>query len=132
MNDYDQSNENAGSALEQAAAWADQLVRRRRTIVAVDFGQRLIRRWHSGGGTAEWASTVAKQFRNDAQPQPSTDLVVSPYAPPQRQISAARQGAAEWSHGSGTGMPHPPAQPNELPAILRDLMAHGWNEGQKS
>ena len=132
MNELDQSNEAAGAALEQAAAWADQLIRRRRTIVAVDFGSRLIRRWHSGGGSAEWASTVAKQFRSDTQPQPSTDLVVSPYAPPQRQISAARQGAAEWPHSPGTGMSGPPAQPNELPAILQDLMAHGWNDGQKS
>ncbi len=131
MNDLDQSNENAGSALEQAAVWADQLIRRRRTIVAVDFGPRLIQRWHSGGRSAEWASTVAKQFVNDTQPQPSNDLVVSPYAPPQRQISSARQGAADWAHDPGRGVAAPPSQPNELPAILQDLMAHGWS-GKKS
>jgi hypothetical protein len=131
MQKSDQSNESAGSALEQAAAWADQLIRRRRTIVAVDFGPRLIQRWQRGRGSAEWASAVAKQFVSDMQPQPSSDLVVSPYAPPQRQISTARQGAADWPHDPGRGAAAPAAQPNELPAILQDLMAHGWN-GKKS
>ncbi|MBA3470118.1 MAG: hypothetical protein H0T53_10785 [Herpetosiphonaceae bacterium] len=124
-------HEAAGSALEQAAAWADQLVRRRRTLVAVDFGPRLIQRWQSGRGSAEWASKLARQFVSDTQPQPASDLVVSPYAPPQRQISAARQGAADWAHEPGRGVTGPPAQQNELPTILQDLIAQGWT-GKKS
>lgn len=131
MKKPDQPHEHAETALEQAAAWADQLIRRRCTIVAVDFGPRLIQRWQSGRNSAEWANTVAKQFRSDTQPQPLSDLVVSPYAPPQRQISTARQGAAEWSHAAGKSIGAPREHTNELPTILQDLMAHGWN-GKKS
>ena len=104
--------------------WASQIRSHQQPLVRVGFGARMIERWQPRSPVGEWAGEVARRFAVGTTGAKAEPLVLSPYAPPQRQISAARQGAAEWPHGEGRGSPA--GRSDDLPAILQDLMNQGW------
>ena len=104
--------------------WVLRILSRQQPLVRVRFGSQLIERWHPRSPVGEWAVEVARRFAVGTAGAKSEPLVLSPYAPPQRQVSSARQGAAEWQHGEGRASPA--GHTNDLPAILQDLMSQGW------
>lgn len=110
--------------LAGCAGWARRIVSRQQPLVRVGFGSQLIERWQPRSPVGEWAVEVARRFAVGTAGARAEPLVLSPYAPPQRQISAARQGAAEWPHGEGRSASAD--RPSDLPAILQDLMSQGW------
>lgn len=101
-----------------------RILSRQQPLVRVGFGADLIARWQPRSPVGEWAVEVARRFAVGMAGGKAEPLVLSPYAPPQRQISAARQGAADWPHGEVRAASA--ERPSELPAILQDLMSQGW------
>lgn len=116
------------AALAERLAGCDGMARRilsrQQPLVRVGFGAQLIERWQPRSPVGEWAVQVSQRFAVGTAGAKADPLVLSPYAPPQRQISSARQGAAEWQHGEGRG--GSADRPSDLPAILQDLMSQGW------
>lgn len=79
------------------AAWAQQVAARVRPPERALFAAQLIER----GLASETPGTVAEDFALRLMPEETrrrdeTNMALATYAPPQRQISAARQGASEW------------------------------------
>ena len=101
--------------------WAMQVVTHTQTLVMVEFGTQLFERWDVAAPLRSWADDHAKQF----DPQPYAAVVsmdVSPYVPPLRQVSAARQGAATWSHATPAAAP----ATQDIETMRRELEALGW------
>jgi hypothetical protein len=104
--------------------WVRRILSHQQPLVRVGFGATMIERWQPRSPVGEWAGEVARRFAVGTSGAKADPLVLSPYAPPQRQISSARQGAAEWPHGEGRASSAD--RPSDLPAILQDLMNQGW------
>lgn len=104
------------SRLARPADWADGIVRRAQPLVMVDFGARLRERFGSSGGTSTLAAEVARRFERSDMGEQSVPLEIAPFSPPQRQISAARQGALEG----------PKTLSSDSPSLMDDLKKMGW------
>ena len=79
----------------RAAAWAERVAERTRTSERALFAMRLTERLLMG----ETPGVVAEELAQRLMPESGRsdqDLALATYAPPQRQISAARQGAPDW------------------------------------
>lgn len=103
-------------------------------------GAGLIRRLDTSGAPGLGAAAFSRRFVQRALRLGALELTVSPYAPPQRQLSAARQGAPMWppageppplaSAAPRAASPAPPPAPRvaaqdvgELPPDLKALLA---------
>lgn len=107
-------------ALAQRLSTTDRLAARiighQRPLINLQGGQELIARYTTSETTGTWAEQFAARFtpRPFGSPPPAMDI--APFAPPQRQISSARQGALDRSGGQqSSGMS------SEMAALLRDL-----------
>ncbi len=113
-------------------------------------GAQLIRRLDTSGAPGLGAAAFSRRFVQRALRLGELELTVSPYAPPQRQLSAARQGAPMWPPAGappaqGPAAPHaaspaasPAAPPTprataqdiaELPPDLKALLAMHRSRG---
>lgn len=81
--------------------WAGAILSHQRTLVARDFGARLETRLTPQQPVQEWAVALAQRFVASESAHSSEELPVTPYAPPLRQLSSSRQGAAPWGESSG-------------------------------
>ncbi len=80
----------------QIAVLASTIVRRQRMPGTSSFGPRLFERFDMSTSGIEWSISMAERYSRDTPDNRRESLPVATYAPPQRQISSARQGAAEW------------------------------------
>ncbi len=109
-------------------------------------GAQLIRRLDTSGAPGLGAAAFSRRFVQRALRLGELELTVSPYAPPQRQLSAASQGAPMWPTAGappaqGPAAPHaaspaPPPTPRaaaldiaELPPDLKALLAMHRSRG---
>lgn len=129
--------------LAHPAELARDIVAGRQLGIGVGLEASLQQRFDTSGAPGLHAARFGQRFAARALRAAPLDLTVSPYAPPQRQLSVARQGAPMWrppgaaplqgqaaaQHESNT-LPvaeasTPRAQPqaaDELPADLRALL----------
>ncbi|GAB4196425.1 MAG: hypothetical protein OHK0022_13900 [Roseiflexaceae bacterium] len=116
--------------------WASAIAARQQTLVQVGFAARLRTRLDRRHGLSDWAAAFTERLLPGTGYSEPADLPVTPYAPPLRQLSAARQGAAEWSEGvrgptraaPPTASEAPPAERSvTAEALLRELESLGWN-----
>lgn len=119
-------------------AWAERTIRRTQPLVEVGFGAQLMRRFDATQAPGAEAATLAQRFMADTLQPSATDLVLALYAPPQRHVRAARNGALSWSGAGPAAFPmvartvEPPMLPagTHVPAgsepLLSDLDALGW------
>lgn len=112
------------------AAWAARLAGLHRPELApASFGVWVSARQRR---PIERLDQLAQRFRPEPLELPQAELTVTPFAPPLRQISAARQGAAEWqARRAPAREPRLPpwARPTPepaAPALLGDLASLGW------
>lgn len=107
--------------------WVNTVVSHSHPLIEVGFGARVMRRFAVSSTSGVWAAEFAARFEPAPPPEP-IDMTVSPYVPPQRQISVARQGAADWASGaqpsSSTALSSAPSVTAE--ALLRELETQGW------
>lgn len=89
---------------------AHDLVAARTHDPRVAVGARILRRLDTSGAPGLGAVAFSRRFAQRHLRLEAIELTVSPYAPPQRQLSAVRQGAPMW----------PPAQP----ASAADSLTH--------
>jgi hypothetical protein len=69
----------------------------RRLSGGAGLERSIVRRFDTSGAPGLHAAHLGQRFVARPLRSAPLELTVSPYAPPQRQISAARQGAAMWS-----------------------------------
>jgi hypothetical protein len=93
--------------LGQTARFADRLAARRLPFGAQAFGTLLLDRFNTRYAPGWQAESVGEQFVAEELAVNEVEMTISPFAPPQRQISAVRQGAAMWSPPS-TPLPQLP------------------------
>jgi hypothetical protein len=117
------------------AAWAARVVAQRQPGPASALVIGLFQRLATAEAPGMRAADLARRFALESLALDAIDLTISPYAPPQRQISAARQGAPMWS-SSAVQRPvaptrtapahvHPAGRPparDEIPEDLRALL----------
>lgn len=91
----------------------------------VSVGERLLRRMDTSGAPGHGAAAFARRFAQRHMRLAPLELTVSPYAPPQRQLSAARQGAPMWPPAAPqpAAAPAPRATPQDPSPIPPDLKA---------
>lgn len=138
-----------GEPFEPAASTerlARDLVALRTVAPDASIGAAILRRLDTSGAPGLHAAGLGGRFAPRAMRAAPLPMTVSPYAPPQRQISAARQGAAMWrppaaaappTAAAPAGAPEPPrpdaepaaprrvaaSDPSELPDDLKKLLA---------
>ncbi|HEU4323216.1 MAG TPA: hypothetical protein VFS21_08680 [Roseiflexaceae bacterium] len=120
--------------LARCDRWAGRIAARQHTLVRVEFGARLRARLDRRHALSDWAEAFSQRLLPGAGYSEPADLPVTPYAPPLRQLSAARQGAAEWSQGvrgpsraAPAAEPAPTEQSVTAEALLRELESLGWS-----
>jgi hypothetical protein len=91
--------------LGRAAELAHDLVARRSSAGLAQLHAPLLRRFDTSGAPGFRAMQQGGKFGRVDMRGCQPDMPVSPYAPPQRQLSAVRQGAPMW----------PPAGPEPAP-----------------
>lgn len=117
---------------------AEDLVRARAHDPRVGVGDTIVGRLDTSGAPGWGAAEFSRRFLRRTLRMSELELTVSPYAPPQRQLSAARQGAPMWPpaatpRSAPGAQPPGPAAPgtppkvaardtNELPADLKALL----------
>lgn len=82
----------------RAAAWAERLVERTRISQRAVFAMRLTERLLMGETPGVAAEELAQRLIPESGRNSDQDMALATYAPPQRQISAARQGAPDWQY----------------------------------
>lgn len=102
--------------LRRTAQFADRLVARQLPFGAQAFSIRLLDRFDTSVAPGWQAESVGEQFATEELAIDTVEMTVSPFAPPQRQISAVRQGAAMWSPPS---IPLPRLQLDEASSAPR-------------
>ena len=112
------------------ARWASGIAAHSRPLVMVDFGIDLLQRRQIAAVAGAWSAEQAARLERRSYGSLDTRLDVSPYVPPQGQISAARQGAAQWEAASAPDF-SPEARSHlsssrDMDAIRRELEALGW------
>lgn len=124
---------------------ARDLVAARSHDPRLSVGAQLIQRLDTSDAPGLGAAAFSRRFVQRALRLGELELTVSPYAPPQRQLSAVRQGAPMWPPaGSSAGPTAPeaarPASPpptpkataqdvGELPPDLKALLALHRSKG---
>jgi hypothetical protein len=104
--------------------WAGAILAHQRTLVALDFGSRLEARLSLRQTVQDWAAALAQRFVASESAHAADDLPVTPYAPPLRQLSSSRQGAAAWGDSGGaSGSSSGRSMTGE--ELLRDLESRG-------
>lgn len=87
--------------------WSSAILTHQQTLIARDFGARLETRLNLRQPVQDWAVGLAQRFVATEGSSPTDELPVTPYAPPLRQLSSSRQGAAPWgdsaSHADSSG-----------------------------
>ncbi len=115
------------TTLPQLQQTAQRILRHSRPLVQVDFGPRLIQRLSGDSAVGSWANEHAARFQPppDRYDRPTMD--VSPFVPPQRQLSAARQGAPNWPGATPPSAPAASPASSNMDAIRRELESMGWS-----
>jgi len=114
------------------------------------IGAAILRRFDTSGAPGLHAAELGRRFAPRALRAEPLAMTVSPYAPPQRQLSVVRQGAPMWrgpamhaptiteapeQTSSAPEMPAPPpprvaaSDPSELPGDLKALLALHRSKG---
>jgi hypothetical protein len=128
----------------RAGALADAVTARLGHALPVRLSERLVQRFDVSGSPGLRAAAFSRRFATRTLQGAPVEMTLSPYAPPQRQISAVRQGvplAPMWRPASGDApadAPEPnsviesapkpapprvaPQDPDELPADLQSLL----------
>lgn len=119
----------------RSAAWADRIAALRQPSRPAALAAGLFERWRTTNAPGMRAADLARRFVLESLAVDVVELTISPYAPPVRQISTARQGAPMWSPGTAQPAAPPPravsahAEPagrpparDEVPADLRALL----------
>jgi hypothetical protein len=129
-----------------AEALARSLVAQRTVAPDMAIATAIMRRFDTSGAPGLHAAGLGGRFGSRPLRVTPLPMTVSPYAPPQRQLSTARQGAPMWRPPAAslpaTGQPSPEAQapqgsdpaaeaparvavsdPDELPKDLKALLA---------
>ncbi|GIV97433.1 MAG: hypothetical protein KatS3mg057_2090 [Herpetosiphonaceae bacterium] len=100
----------------QLAEWAGRIAAHSRTLITHDFSVQLVRRFDVAARPGMQAASFAERFfQGQRRNLPAGELVLAPYAPPQRHISSARQGALEWG-ASATSAPQAASSPGMITA----------------
>lgn len=112
------------------AAWALRITEQRRAQVPI-FGVYFDQRLASVASAGATAAAFAERSTPETLKPPRLDMTIAPFAPPLRQISAARQGAPVWQRPSGPPREPrlPPADrraPSEAAGLAGELAALGW------
>lgn len=122
---------------------ARDLVRKRTVAPDSAIGAAILRRFDTSGAPGLHAAGIGGRFAPRTLRIPPVAMVVSPYAPPQRQLSVVRQGAPMWrapaaepplslaapepASSAPLDEPSPPRvaakDPEELPGDLKALLA---------
>lgn len=118
---------------------ARDLVATRTHDPRISVGPAIIRRLDTSGAPGLGAAAFSRRFVQRTLRLDALELTVSPYAPPQRQISVVRQGAPMWRSAEApppapeqapaprpAGAPAPKVAPqdaNEIPPDLKALLA---------
>ena len=119
--------------IAQNATWGERIAAQHQLPAAASFGSRLFRRFDAASTPGVWASAFAQRFATDELTPSTTDLTLAPYAPAQRQVSAARQGALPWSGGDDfsaawpTGSIDRSPEPSAHHSLFNDLATSGWD-----
>lgn len=131
-----------GEPFEPAAGTerlARDLVALRTVAPDASIGAAILRRLDTSGAPGLHAAGLGGRFAPRAMRAAPLPMTVSPYAPPQRQISVVRQGAPMWRSAEApppapeqapaprpAGAPAPKVAPqdaNEIPPDLKALLA---------
>lgn len=107
-------------ALWRSERWAGQISAQLQPTESAQFGARLIARLTSARPVGVWGDALVRRFTRRDRAANQAALPVSPYVPPLRQLSAARQGAAAWQGQSGPSM--------DASALLSDLSILNWGQ----
>jgi hypothetical protein len=110
-------------ALWMADRWASRIAARMGTVSAVHAGAQLFGRFASTHPAHAWAGAISRRFTRYDAPASRDDMPLSPYVPPLRQISSARQGAANWDRADRGSPPTVSAD-----ALLNDLSFMNWGQ----
>ncbi|HEX6289748.1 MAG TPA: hypothetical protein VFZ66_11185 [Herpetosiphonaceae bacterium] len=118
----------------QIAGWGERIAAHNQPPRSASFGSRLFRRFEPTNSPGIWADSFAQRFAASELEPSNSELKLAPYAPAQRQVSAARQGALPWSSAdpfapAAAPAAAPIARMADTPAadpLLSDLMASGW------
>jgi hypothetical protein len=81
-----------------------------------NLGAALLRRFDISGAPGVRAAQLGGVYRLEPMRAAPLELTVSPYAPPQRQISVVRQGAPMWPPAGGPPPPLPAMSAPQRPA----------------
>lgn len=123
--------ERLAARMAMPAAWATRIAEQRRAQVPT-FGARFDQRLASVASAGATAAAFAERYTPEPIEPPALDMTIAPFAPPLRQISAARQGAPVWQRQSGPPREPrlPPADraraPSATPGLAGELAALGW------
>ena len=104
--------------------WAGAILTHQRTLLMLDFGSRIEARLSTRQTVQDWAASLAQRFVASESAHTSDELPVTPYAPPLRQLSSSRQGAAPWGEGGG-GSSSGSSRSMTGEELLRDLESRG-------
>ena len=95
--------------LRRIEAWADRIAVRGEPMRPLAFSRGLVERFDIRFAPGSRALAFAQRLLPDPLDMGDIEMVVSPFAPPMRQLSGVRQGVPMWSAGSA-------AQP-QIPAV---------------
>jgi hypothetical protein len=119
------------------ATWAGRIVASRGAPVrGRGFGARLAQRFDTSDSLGARAAELSQRLTLEPIEVRAVEMSLAPFAPPLRQISAARQGAAEWRPAREPRLPpwaRPPSE-NDLPPapsrtqLLDELASIGWGQ----
>ena len=116
--------------LERAAELAHELARQRSLPGLAQLHTPLLQRFDTSGAPGMQALQLGGRFARAEMRGQQPDMPVSPYAPPQRQISTVRQGAPMWPPAqtheapqTGVPQPKPRATPSDGESLPSDLQA---------
>ena len=102
----DKSRPQPALPIARPEALARDLAAARAHDPRVSVGEGILRRMDTSGAPGLGAAAFSRRFVQRHLRLGALELTVSPYAPPQRQLSAVRQGAPMW----------PPAAAQQAPA----------------
>lgn len=105
----DKSRPQPALPIARPEALARDLAAARAHDPRVSVGEGILRRMDTSGAPGLGAAAFSRRFVQRHLRLGALELTVSPYAPPQRQLSAVRQGAPMW----------PPAAAQQAPADPR-------------
>jgi hypothetical protein len=116
--------------LQRAAELASELARQRSMPGLAQLHAPLLQRFDTSGAPGMQALQFGGRFARAEMRGQQPDMPVSPYAPPQRQISTVRQGAPMWpppqtqdAPQTGVAQPKRRAAPSDGESLPSDLQA---------